>query len=271
MPETTMNACSYWVVRYAPNLTRDEWLNVGVLLLDPAGRRFGSRFIENAQEFVRVRRLQPNYDERLLRGLDSLFQTVVGGAEDPAAYLARLGETLSTAVQLSPERGLLTEDFEAELDRLYQQHVAPPTRRTGRPGHLYEIGRASIRLRLREIFRRAGLAGHLQRGVRIDELTFKGDPLRLDFAYQRNGKPGFVQALSLEGDAGEAKVLAYTAGLVRKRVGSAEFTAVSESVPSPDNERDQFVVHLLSNEQVKLVPMNELEPWVDRLRSELLQ
>ena len=270
MLETPMDACSYWVVRYMPNLARDEWVNVGVLLLDPAEQRFGTRFIEEAREFVRIRRLHPNYDERLLRALDSHFQTTVAGADDPVASLAKLGETLSTAIQLSPERGLLTEDFEAELDRLYQQHVAPPPH-SRRGENAYEIGRASIRLRLNELFRRAGLAGRLERGVRVDELTFKGDPLRLDFAYRRNGTRGFVQALSLNRDVAQAKALAYTAGLVRKRLGSAEFTVVSESASSPDNERDQFVVRLLGNEQINLVPVTQLEPWVDRLRSELLQ
>ena len=36
MPEEALQFCSYYVVRYQPNLIRDEWVNIGVLLLDPA-------------------------------------------------------------------------------------------------------------------------------------------------------------------------------------------------------------------------------------------
>ena len=37
MNEATANerACAYRVLRYAPNLVRDEWVNIGVLVFDP--------------------------------------------------------------------------------------------------------------------------------------------------------------------------------------------------------------------------------------------
>ena len=28
-------SCAYRVLRYSPNLVRDEWVNIGVLLFDP--------------------------------------------------------------------------------------------------------------------------------------------------------------------------------------------------------------------------------------------
>jgi hypothetical protein len=271
MPETAMNACSYWVVRYTPNLVRDEWLNVGVLLLDPAARRFRARFIEENQEFRRVLRLHPNSDEAILRALERHFETVIGGADDPAAYLAKLGETRSNVVQLSPERGLLADDFEGELDRLYHQHVAPTPGRTGLVGRVYQNSRAFIRSRLSDVIRRAGLAGLLERRVPVAQFTYPGDPLRLDFGYRRNGTRGFVQALSLERDASQAKELAYTAERIRRQLTSSEFTVVTEVAPQPGNDRHQFLARLLGDQQIALVPVADLDPWVNQLRSQLLQ
>ncbi len=267
MTEPFMTPCSYWVVRYTANLLRDEWINVGVLLFDPTGSRFRSRFIETDGEFSRLRRLQPNHDERILRALESHFQTAVASAEDPAAYLANLTETLSNAIELSPERGVLTEDFDAELDRLYQKHVAPP--RASALGHEQDFGRAYLRSRLNDVFRRTGLAGQIERQVAVDEFTYKGDPLRIDFAYRRRGTRGFVHTLSIERDAAEAKIVAYTAERIRRRLASSEFTVVTDVRPEAGNEHHQFVAGLLADVQVTVVPVAELEPWVDRLRSEL--
>lgn len=270
MAETELNAYSYWVVRYTPNLIRDEWLNVGVLLLDPGLGRFGARFIEEGAEFGRVRRLHPNSDEAVLRALEHHFDTVVGGADDPTAYLAKLGQTLSNVVQLSPERGLLAWDFEAELERLYQQHVAPP-RRVGAVSRFFANSRAAVLARLGEVLRGAGLAGRLDRRVRVDEFTCKGDPLRLDYAYRRNGTRGFVQALSLERDAAQAKVLVYTVERIRERLASTEFTVITETSPAVDNERHQFVARLFGDQRIGMVPLAQLEPWVNDLRAQLIQ
>ena len=48
-------ACAYRILRYTPNLVRDEWVNIGVLLEDPGGRRRAMRLIEEPAEFARVR------------------------------------------------------------------------------------------------------------------------------------------------------------------------------------------------------------------------
>ena len=39
MAETELQSCAYHIVRYAPNLVRDEWINIGVVLFDPASGR----------------------------------------------------------------------------------------------------------------------------------------------------------------------------------------------------------------------------------------
>src|SRR3989454_5864560 len=60
-------ACAYRILRYAPNLVRDEWVNIGVLVFDPATGERRLRLIEEAGEFARVRRLHPAADEAVLR------------------------------------------------------------------------------------------------------------------------------------------------------------------------------------------------------------
>jgi hypothetical protein len=62
-------AFAYRILRYTPNLVRDEWVNIGVLLSAPETGERRLRLIEDQEEFNRVRRLHPQVDEGLLRRL----------------------------------------------------------------------------------------------------------------------------------------------------------------------------------------------------------
>ena len=273
MPEgqisQALRPCAYHVVRYTPNLVRDEWVNVGILLFDPASGRLLQRVVEEPAEFARVRRLQPAADEELLRRLadDFASQSAVAG-RNAQAYIARLEQTLSTTVQLSPQKGLLAEDLEAELDRLYRDHVEAPRR-----GRLTEdiASRNGIRTRANQVFRGTGIWPRLERRLRVEEFTYAGDPLRLDYGYRRNGTRGFVQALSLSRDPGQAKVLAFTADAIRQKVAHSEFIAITEAEPRPqENPRHRFVLGLLEARQINVVPLGRLAEWSYRLRPTLL-
>src|SRR5579872_6214217 len=108
MADTTLRPCAYHVIRYVPNLVRDEWINVGILLVDPASNRIRRRLIEEPEEFARVRRLHPGADQELLRRLAGEFEAQLANG-DASSGLARLENTLSNAIQLSPKTGVLTE------------------------------------------------------------------------------------------------------------------------------------------------------------------
>src|SRR5271155_684370 len=103
MPDETRTNFRYRVLRYTPNLVRDEWVNIGVLLDEPGGARRAMRVIEEASELARVRRLHPSADEDLLRALPADFDAhLQAPAAEAAAYLEKLDQTLSNALQFSP-------------------------------------------------------------------------------------------------------------------------------------------------------------------------
>src|SRR6266436_9954280 len=140
--ETT---CAYRILRYTPNLVRDEWVNIGVLLFDPLTGDRRLRLIEEQDEYNRVRRLHPQADETLLRALrddlEDRFQSASargsnGGTANWQQLLGKWDDTLSNALQLAPQKGVLAADLDAELERLYADHVAmqrTPSR-AGAPG-----------------------------------------------------------------------------------------------------------------------------------------
>jgi len=97
------------------------------------------------------------------------------------------------------------------------------------------------------------------------------DPLRLDYGYRRNGTRGFVQALSLSRDPGQAKVLAFTADAIRQKLDHSEFVAITETEPRPaENPRHRFILGLLEAREIGVVPLPRLAEWSYHLRPTLL-
>jgi DUF3037 family protein len=270
MPEEVLQSCAYHVVRYQPNLIRDEWVNIGVLLLiPPAGAgpapgagRVRQRWLEEPADLARLRRLHPAVDEDLLLHLPAAFERQFAGREmDAGAILEKFDDTLSNAVQLAPRKGLLSRDPDAELDRLFREQVEPV--REARRGPAEIRTRGDVRARAADFFRSAKILRFMRRGVRVEEFTENDDPMRLDFAYRRNGTTGFVHSLALGRDAGQGKLLAFTAGAIRKRVPHSEFLAVTEREPAAGNRRDQFVSGILKETGVRVMPLGELRKWAE--------
>jgi hypothetical protein len=269
MSETKRLPCGYQVVRYMPNLLRDEWINIGIVLFDSESGRVLRRLMDEEAQFARVRRLHPQADENLLRRLPEEIEAQFAAANgDGMRQVARLNDTLADTVQLGPQHGLFAEDLVAELDRLYQIHVEPP--RAER--RLDDLSRRSaVLLRANRIFRSTGVWPRLERRVSVDDFTFPGDPLRIDYAYRRNGTRGFVQALPLSREPAQAKTLAFTAGAIREKLAKTEFLAISEVEPRPqDNQRHRFIAGLFEKHDIAIVPLSRLAEWAQRIRPSLL-
>lgn len=266
MPERS--TLTYRVLRYTPNLVRDEWVNVGVLLEDPQKQRARARLIEETSELARVRRLHPNADEALLRALPAEFETQLASTGASTAWIEKMEQTLSTTLQFSPQKAVLAEDFDTELDRLYRDHVAVQARQ-GRGAAILESTRAWIRTRLNDVFRRHRILAKMEKGVRVEQFTQPGDPMRIDYAYRYNGTRGYLQALSLGRDPAQAKVLAYTAGCIRARQAHSEFTAITEAAPERENPRHQFIARLFDEQKITIVPLQQVEMFAERLRPRL--
>lgn len=265
------HAFAYRILRYTPNLVRDEWVNIGVLLFAPETGERRLRLIEEQEELNRVRRLHPQVDESLLLrlrdDLEDRFQLVNGNSgngHDWQALLAKWDDTLSNAVQLSPQKGTLAQDLDAEMKRLYNDHVAV---RRG-PAR---IGAANTRSQMRsyceQVFRQAGLWDRIRQRIPVSEFTFPGDPMRMDYAYRRNGTRGFVHTLPLRRAPGETKDLAYTAERISSKAPwKSEFAAVTDIELSDGIPLHRFVRDTLRDAGIEPVPLDHFAVWVAKLK-----
>jgi hypothetical protein len=271
--------CAYRILRYTPNLVRDEWVNIGVLVYDPQSGERRLRLIEEQEEYARLRRLHPGADESLLRALRDTLEdrfdsaagsnghgTNGGGSSGGALQelLRKWDDTLSNALQLAPQKGVVTSDLDAELERLYTDHVALPRvpGRVGAPG-----SRAQMRSYCSQVFHHAHLWNKIQKSVRAAEFTFPGDPMRIDYSYRRNGTRGFLHTLSISRAPGDSKVLAYTAERIAAKAGvKTEFAAITDLVLTDQNDRNRFVDRTLRDAGIEPVPLDHFAVWVGKLK-----
>jgi hypothetical protein len=267
------SACVYRILRYTPNLVRDEWVNIGVLLYDPGSGERRLRLIEEQEEYNRVRRLHPQADETLLRALrddlEDRFQSASTdgsnrGSANWQQLLGKWDDTLSNALQLAPQKGVFATDLDDELERLYADHVAmqrAPSR-LGAPG-----SRAQVRSYCSQVFRQARLWERIEKSVRASEFTFPGDPMRLDYGYRRNGTRGFVHSLSVTRAPADAKLFAYTAQhITAKARWKTEFAAVTDVALNGENDRHRFVRDTLREAGIEPVAMEGFAVWVAKLK-----
>lgn len=274
-PERT---CAYRILRYTPNLVRDEWVNIGVLVYDPQSGERRLRLIEEKEEYARLRRLHPEADESLLRALRddledrfesarSLQRRGLNGGLNGSVLLELLrkwDDTLSNALQLAPQKGVIANDLDAELERLYGDHVSLPRMpsRVGAPG-----SRAQMRSYCSQVFRHARLWDRIQKSVRAAEFTFPGDPMRIDYSYRRNGTRGFLHTLSVSRAPGDAKVLAYTAERIAAKASlKTEFAAITDIELTEQSDRNRFVDRTLRDAGVEPVPLDHFAVWVGKLK-----
>ena len=270
---------AYHVLRYASDLVRDEWLNIGVIVFDPLTGALRLRLVEEQDEYARIRRLQPAADEDVLRGfrdeLEDRFSTYLRNRRAEMADTPAVGEelqklieswnnTLSNGLQLAPQKGVHADDLDVELERLYTEHVAPPRKviRVGAPG-----SRAMIRGYCSQVWKAAGLWDRIQKSVRVAEFTFPGDPMRIDYSYRRNGTRGYVQTLSVSRAPADCKLYAYTAARIAARAPFAsEFAAVTDVPLLAENERHCFVRDTLRDAGIEPIGMDHFATWVPKLK-----
>ena len=112
----------YSVVRWRPDVTRDEARNIAVVLVDPEGQFSGVRTAPPSA-LSRDLHLQ-GFLDGILQGLKAQFQESSG---EDLARLRGISEHLSLSLDVSPPKPTAVPDPQKTLDALYKAFVARPT------------------------------------------------------------------------------------------------------------------------------------------------
>lgn len=265
---TNSTQCDFLLLRYVPDPFKNEFVNIGVLLLARDEDFSAVRF---TRDWSRVHCLDPQVDLEMLQQLEEDIRAQVqNGRQSRNQLIGRLQETLSTGLQLSEPKALLTESPQKDLEELARTYLERP--REKRPSKLG--ARQRIVTRMQDAFESAGVWKALHRDIRASKYTHSGDPLKIDCGYQPNGVVRLFHAVALETELDTAKVLAFSypaisAGIQKREKAKSDLTAIVADDLDLKDEGIDFALRTLRQSSINIAPATQLPEIAELARIEL--
>jgi len=266
-----LKQCEFFLLRYVPDAVKDEFVNIGVVLVEPGTNGAGFAEVRFTRDWQRVKCLDPSADLEMLEGLEHDLRARL--KEGSAEFIRKAHESLSNVLQLSPPKACLAEFPAEELGRLAEMYLERARRPAAKGA---AAGRQAIAQRMRDAFEQAGVWKHklMRKRIAVARYTHPGDPLKIDCGYRPNGEVKLFHAVSLAGDVDTAKVLAFTYpqirdGIARLEQAKTSLTAIVEDDLDRTDEPIAFALDTLASSQIAVAAQAELPRLAEMARREL--
>jgi len=258
----------FYLLRYVPDAVRNEAINIGIVLVESDGGFADVRF---TQDWRRVLCVDPGADVEWLQAMERDIKIRLQQASREEV-LYQLQDVCSSAIQISPPQGCLSENPGHELEELMKTYVVPPALHAGKR---MTSKRQQLRASIFNSFKDQGIWQMMFTDIAAAKYTYPGDPLKIDCAYHPDdGVLKMFHAVSLSTDVDSAKVLAFTypqmaAGISRdQKIGTA-LTAVVEDRLDRDDEAILFALTVMERSGIALAGVSEMPRLAEVARQEL--
>lgn len=248
--------CSFFLLRYVPNAVKNEFVNIGLVLLPPGG----DPELRFTQDWSRVLCLDAEADLELLGALESDLRDQLHGPNgDRDSILRQIQDSFSNALQPSEIKACLAESPALEADKLAGLYLDRQRPRAQREPSARQV----IRERMQQEFEKVGVWPLMWHNVEVAKYTRKGDPLKIDCGYSPNGTVKLFHALAIETDPNSAKVLAFSypplaEGILNIESKRAELAAVVDDPLPDDDEQTGFALDILRSQNIRIVPISDM-------------
>jgi hypothetical protein len=262
-----LKQCEYILLRYVPDAVREEFVNIGVILLEGEAAHLGF-----THDWRRVRCLDPAADVETLANMETdLSAQLARGVLDRATLLGKLQDYCSNGLQFTAPKGCLAQDAAQELETLARLYLQP---RAGHGPAARDSARQQIVAQMKDAFTQAGVWARMRKKIAAAPYTHKGDPLKIDCGYRPNGVIRLFHAVALAGETDTAKVLAFSYpdlrdGLLRAENVRSELTAIVEPDLNRADDAIAFAVAVLQRSEIAVATTAELTRIADAARVEL--
>lgn len=111
----------YFVLRYVPNVVREDSINIGLVMIALGDADFGeARFLKN---WTPVLDFDPNADVDFLKAFARDIREQIRSQENRKQMLQQMKESFSNNIQLSTSRECVAQDPLSELEQLSVQYL----------------------------------------------------------------------------------------------------------------------------------------------------
>ena len=243
--------CRFFLLRYVPDGIKNEFVNIGVVLVPPAGK-LELRF---ARDWSRVQALDAQADTELLDGI----REELAAEGDQEWLLKRIEDSFSNVLQASESKGCLTSSPVQEADALAKMYLETPRHSTSTPRE--KSVREAIRRKMELAFEREGVWSSMKKKILLSEYTQSDDPLKIDCGYQVKSLLKMFHATSIKTDVNAAKALAfsypYLVEGMRQRGVQTQLTAVVEDGLERRNWTG-FAMDALESRAIQIASVSDL-------------
>jgi len=266
-----LKQCEFFLLRYVPDAVKEEFVNIGVVLVEPGANGAGFADVRFTHDWQRLKCLDPAVDVEMLAAVEEDLRARLKEVSSCENFLRSIDESFSNLLQPSPTKGCLTESPAQELARLaemYLERVRQPAARGA------AAGRQAIVQHMRDAFEQAGVWGLMYKRIEVATYTHPGDPLKIDCGYRPNGELKLFQAVSLVSDVDAAKILAFTypqlqEGIARVEQIKTSLTAIVEDDLVRTDESVAFALDTLARSKIKVEAQAQLPRLAEEARQEL--
>jgi len=259
----------FFLLRYVPHAVRQEFVNIGVLMVEAGAN--GSVFadVRFAKDWRRVRCLDPQADVEVLEALLLEIRAEVGEIRDRAMLLRRMEDSFSNVIQLSAPMQVLTANAAEEIGTLASMFVDEAKVAAAR----VLTGRGRILGVMRDAFEQAGVAQFLL-PVPVAPYTKAGDPFKFDFGYNTGTEMKLFHAVSLKAGVETAVTLAaryprIAPAMARVTGAAPGLTAVVDDDLNRNEEAIQFALSMMEEERIRIAVPAEMPMIAEEARREL--
>jgi hypothetical protein len=260
--------CEFFLLRYVPNAVQDEFVNVGLVMVEPGTDFADVRF---TRDWRPVRCLDPQVDIEMLQALENEMRGDLRGERTREALMRRLNDSSSNLIQLSMTKACLTEDPAKEIESLAKLYFEAP-----KPGGRSErSGRRRLYENIDGAFEHAGIGKWIMRGIPVSPYTRPGDPFKFDFGYRMGNAIKIFQAVSMKSSVDQAVLLASRYPAIAKAIGEKTqalpvLTAVTEDELDRTEDQTQFALGMLEDAQVIVAVSAGMPLLAEQARRELM-
>lgn len=275
-----LKQCEFYVVRYVPDVVKDEPVNIGVVLLE-SGENDAFADVQFTRDWKRARCADPDVDVELLQSYEEdlrrLLQSRTAEAINYRGAMPRrewlldqVQNSFSGALQLTAATGVLTESPQTELGLLAQRYLETAARE-----RRLQSGRRVIYAAMKDAFEKAGIWDLLSKDIAIAKYTSSGDPLKIDCAYKPLGNVVHMfHAVSLATTADSAKGLAFSYQDFREGLAHAEganpnlYAVVEDDLDRSDSQIG-FALGTFDRYGIDVAAVSQMPYLAERARVEL--
>src|SRR5947209_150984 len=119
-----LQRCEFFLLRYVPDLLKNEFVNFGVVMLDAERKSGAEGFAEVrfTHDWRRVKCMDASADLEMLQALEEDIRQRLGSAKDHDEML-RIIEQFSNTIQLSPSEWFESSSPERDVERIAREYL----------------------------------------------------------------------------------------------------------------------------------------------------